>query len=80
MYVAESEECVHSDAWQQWVDRTGTIYREKKIVGEEKREEEKTRESVRENVGEERRGEERREEERREGWKKVCKNERGEEM
>ena len=38
MYVAEAEESIHSDAWQQRVDRTGAVYGEEKIGGEEKRE------------------------------------------
>jgi hypothetical protein len=38
LYVAEAEESIHSDAWQQRVDRTGAVYGEEKIGGGGKRE------------------------------------------
>jgi hypothetical protein len=37
LYVAESEERIHSDAWQQRVDRTGAVYGEEKMAEERER-------------------------------------------
>lgn len=51
LYVAEAEESIHSDAWQQRVDRTGAVYGEEKIGGEEKREGERIGGKIIEKVG-----------------------------